>query len=179
MADVLNDWYGYALNERSAAFMDLVVNHGQGARQAMRTLGCSMGQLSVWLHDADMPDFALAWRNVGKPMLAMHRMEDADSALTNAHAEIHELEGEDVKKASALANLAGRRSEFLARFASKLDPKEFGDKIEHVGNGAMTAVVFLPALQPVLPPVAIQHVESRVLPSPEEAVIEPNETDQA
>lgn len=146
------EFLGYTLRRDQANFLDLVINHGHGARFALMSMGRAMTSLSVWLKD---PTFKQVWLETGKPMLAVHYAEDAQDILQRAVGEIMNLEGDDVKKASALSNVARSRADYKFKTAERLNPKEWGPKTQIEGTVEHRAIVFLPELA-TLPPAPVK-----------------------
>lgn len=149
------DFHGYTLTRDQVSFMELVIDHGMGARAALKSMGRSLNALSGWLKD-DV--FKEAWLTHGKPMLALNHAEDASDLLVDARREILDLTGDDVKKASALANLARSRADYKFRTAERLAPKEWGPKTQIEGTVEHQAVVLLPPLAPLAPAPTIARI---------------------
>ena len=146
------DYQGYALTREQASYLELVIDHGMGARAALHAMGKSMNALSGWLKDET---FKRAWVEIGKPMLAIHNAELAQEVLVEAKKDIMALSGDDVKKASALANLARSTADYKFRTAERLAPKDWGPKTQIEGTVDHRAIVFLPELAP-LPPAPVR-----------------------
>ena len=151
------DFHGFTLTREQVDFLTLVIDTGAGPLTALRSMGRSNRTLASWLRE---DTFKQVWLEIGKPMLALHRAEDAQEVLVAAEQNIMGLAGDDVKKASALSNVARSRADFKFRSAERLAPKEWGPKTQVEGTVEHQAIVFLPQLAPLpAPPVRAELAE--------------------
>lgn len=148
------DFHGYTLTREQVTFLTLIIETGVGPLAALRAMGRSTRGLVAWKKD---DTFAKVYTEIAKPMLALHRAEESHEVLIEAGKDIMNLAGDDVKKASALSNLARSRADFKFRAAERLAPKEWGPKTQVEGTVEHQAIVFLPQLAP-LPAAPVRAV---------------------
>lgn len=151
------EFHGFTLAREQVDFLTIVVDTGAGPIAALKAMGRSNRTLAKWLRE---DTFKQVWFEIGKPMLALHRAEESHEVLVQAEQSIMGLARDDVKKASALANLARSRADFKFRSAERLAPKEWGPKTQVEGTVEHQAIVFLPQLAPLpAPPVRAELAE--------------------
>jgi hypothetical protein len=159
---------GFTLREEQVMYLELLVDHGLDPITACRQLGHRPSLVLTWRKDKEVPDFRQA-EAMAKEMQAMHEVSESKRALTDAKGEIRALEGDDIKKSAAVANLARSIADHHKWMAAKLDSEHFGDRTKIENTHTIEAVVLLP---PLLPTVT---AESRRLTGPDPALLPPEE----
>ena len=136
----------------------------QGAlslRQACTKAGITKGTF-FWLKD-EYPELADAYAKA-RPIAAVGYAERSVRAVERAWDTVLDP-AVDAKRSNAVANAGRALSDRYAWIAGRIDPETWGEKITHAGTIRHEAVVLLPQLQALTPPLAATPSASPPLPS--------------
>ena len=125
----------------------------QGAlslRQACTKAGITKGTF-FWLKD-EYPELADAYAKA-RPIAAIGYAERSVHAAERAWTTVLDP-AVDAKRSNAVANAGRVLSDRYAWVAGRIDPDAWGDRVTHAGTIRHEAVVLLPQLQALTPPLA-------------------------
>jgi hypothetical protein len=117
------------------------MHDGCTMKEAARRVGVSVATVADWRRQDE--DFAIAYK-AAQEALSHAAASDSVDVLLKTEA----TDTEDPKRAMAHVSIARERSKALQWYASKLNPEQYGEKIEHRGT-VTQAVVMLPPLDPL------------------------------